>query len=129
MTLAVRGVAELYKVVKREKELQRDILAFSVSHDHEPMRLYGHYPVIEEDKTTFYRHRIKKIYFPSEEGKDRWAAYKFTKNVYNLWMQIHLKRICSAIDELSPDLDLGVALCDSLTSRNRDCHQRCCSRK
>ena len=80
------------------------------------MRIYGHYPVIEEDKTTFYRHPIEKFNFPSEEGKDKWATYKFTKNVYNLWMPIHLKRICSAIDELPPDLDFGVALGDPLTS-------------
>jgi hypothetical protein len=34
MTLVVRGVVELFRLVKREKELRREILAFSVSHDH-----------------------------------------------------------------------------------------------
>jgi hypothetical protein len=29
MTLAVRGVVELFRIVKREKELHREILAFS----------------------------------------------------------------------------------------------------
>ncbi|KAI9747639.1 MAG: hypothetical protein M4579_007424, partial [Chaenotheca gracillima] len=34
MTLAVRGFVELFRLVKREKELHREILAFSISHDH-----------------------------------------------------------------------------------------------
>lgn len=55
MTLAVRGVVELFKTAKREKELHREILAFSISHDHRTVRLYGHYPVIDGKKTTYYR--------------------------------------------------------------------------
>ena len=43
MTLAVRGVVELYRLVKRQKELHREILAYSVSHDHRTVRIYGHY--------------------------------------------------------------------------------------
>src|SRR5271170_338946 len=55
-TLAVRGMVELFRAVKQEKQLHRGILAFSVSHDHRLVRIYGHYPVIEDQKTTFYRH-------------------------------------------------------------------------
>jgi hypothetical protein len=40
MTLAVRGVVELFRLVKREKELHREILAFSISHDHRTVRIY-----------------------------------------------------------------------------------------
>ena len=54
MMLAVRGVVELFKLMKREKELDREILAFSLSHDHRSVRIYGHYALIEEGKTTFY---------------------------------------------------------------------------
>ncbi len=83
MTVAVRGIVELYKAVKRKKELYREILAFSISHDYTSVRIYGHYPVIEGDKTTFYRHPIKLLFFTSEDGKERWIAYKFAKNVYD----------------------------------------------
>ncbi len=109
MTVAVRGVVELYKAVKREKELHREILAFSLSHDHSMVRIYGHYALIAENKTTFYRHPIKEFSFTSEEGKDKWTAYKFTKNVYDTWMPTHLKRICSVIDQLPPDLNFEVS--------------------
>jgi len=109
MTVAVRGVVELYRAVKREKELHREILAFSISHDHSTVRIYGHYAIIVEDKTTFYRHPIHKFDFTALDGRDKWTAYKFTKNVYNIWMPLHIKRICSAIDDLPPGIDFDLS--------------------
>ncbi|OAF59173.2 hypothetical protein VC83_04387 [Pseudogymnoascus destructans] len=109
MTMAVRGIVELFRLVKREKELHREILAFSISHDHSSVRIYGHYPLIDGKQTTFYRHSIHKFDFTALEGKEKWTAYKFTKNVYDTWMPTHLKRICSVIDELPPDLDFEVS--------------------
>jgi len=105
MTVAVRGVVELYRAVKREKELHREILAFSISHDYSTVRIYGHYAIIEGDKTTFYRQPIRKFDFTEE----KWTAYKFTKNLYNIWMPLHIKRICSAIDDLPPDIDFDLS--------------------
>lgn len=108
MTLAVRGVVELFRLVKQEKELHREILAFSVSHDHCAVRIYGHYAIINGNETTFYRHPIHKFDFTALDGKEKWTTYKFTKNVYDVWMPAHLKRICSVIDQLPSDLDFEV---------------------
>lgn len=108
MTLAVRSVVELFRLVKREKELHREILAFSISHDHRTVRIYGHYPVINGSRTIFYRHPIHTFDFTALEGKEKWTTYKFTKNVYGVWMPAHLKRICSVLDQLPSDLDFEV---------------------
>ncbi len=104
MTLAVRGVVELFRLVKREKELHREILAFSISHDHRSVRIYGHYPVLECKKTTFYRHPIYTFDFTTLDGRERWTAYKFTKSVYDTWMPAHFQRLCSAIDAIPPNI-------------------------
>ena len=109
MTLAVRGVMELFKLVKREKELDREILAFSISHDHRTVRIYGHYARVEEGKTTFYRHPIREFSFTEQDGKEKWTAYKFTKSVYNTWMPTHLKRLCSAIDQIPSGVNFNVS--------------------
>jgi hypothetical protein len=109
MTMAVRGIVELFRLVKREKELHREILAFSISHDHRTVRIYGHYPVIDGKKTTFYRHPIREFSFTELDDKEKWTVYKFTKNVYKIWIPTHLKRICSVINELPPDLDFEVS--------------------
>ena len=109
MTVAVRALVELFRSVKRETELNREILAFSISHDHSSVRIYGHYPVIEEDKTTFYRHPIRKFDFTEQEGEEKWTAYKFTKNVYDHHsLKIH-KLICSGIDDLPAGINFDLS--------------------
>ncbi|KAK2806457.1 hypothetical protein FQN50_005875 [Emmonsiellopsis sp. PD_5] len=99
-TLSVRGVVRLFRLVKREKELHRQLLAFSVSHDHRTVRIYGHYPVIDGEKTTYYRHSIREYSLPDLEGRDRWTSYKFLMTLYGFWAKLHLARLCSAINEL-----------------------------
>jgi len=108
MTLAVRAIVELFRLIGREMELHREILAFSISHDNRTVRIYGHYPVIEGKETTFYRHPIHTFDFTALDGRERWTAYKFTKNVYHTWMPAHFKRMCSVIDKLPADLDFTV---------------------
>ena len=108
MTLAVRGVVEMFKLVGREKEIDREILAFSISHDDQMVRIYGHYPVINGDKTAIYRWPIRNFSFTGLEGKDKWTAQKFTRNMYSIWVPGHLTRLCSVMDEVPPDIDFGV---------------------
>ena len=108
MTLAVRAVVEIFRRVKREKEIDREILAFSVCHDYSSVRIYGHYPVIKEKETKYYRYPIHKFDFTALEGKEKWTAYKFIKNLYDTWMPDHFKRLCSVIDELQSEPDFGV---------------------
>ncbi|KAK1778551.1 hypothetical protein QBC45DRAFT_433355 [Copromyces sp. CBS 386.78] len=108
MALAVRGIVKLFRNVGREKEVHRQILSFSVSHDHDFVRIYGYYPVvIDKQNTKYYRHPIYKFSFTTMDGKEKWTAYRFVKNIYDKWMPNHFKSICSAIDQL-PDLDLDV---------------------
>ncbi|QSS56936.1 hypothetical protein I7I53_05298 [Histoplasma capsulatum var. duboisii H88] len=104
MALSARGVVNLFRFVKCEAELHRQILAFSVSHDHRDVRTYGHYPVINGERTTYYRHSIRQFNFTKLNGKERWTSYKFVMGVYCDWAPSHFKRLRSAIDEL-PDVD------------------------
>ena len=114
MTCAVKAIVELYRYAKWgeefdwKKELNRKILGFSISHDDKGVRIYGHYPAFEDDKTAFYRHPIHMFDFRALDGRDKWTAHKFTKNVYELWMPNHLKRITKAINAIPGDLNFGV---------------------
>ncbi|EEH41586.2 hypothetical protein PAAG_03149 [Paracoccidioides lutzii Pb01] len=108
MTLSVRGVVKLFRLVKRKMELHQQILVFSVSHDCCSVRIfYGHYPAIEGEKTTFYRHPIHKFDFTSLDGREKWTSYKFLMGVYNDWAPSHFQKLGSVIDEL-PLLDFDV---------------------
>ncbi|KAI0147791.1 hypothetical protein GGR57DRAFT_475859 [Xylariaceae sp. FL1272] len=120
MTLAARGIVELFRLVKRENEVHRQILSFSISHDHRSVRIYGYYPVINGRDIKYYRHPIHTFDFTALDGKDRWIAYRFTKNIYECWMPDHLNRICSAIDELPSKIDFDVAAPSESTSISHD---------
>ena len=109
MSVALRALVVLFRYVKREKELDREILAFSVSHDHTAVRIYGHYPVIEGDKTTFYRHPIHKFDFTALDGKEKWTTLKFVKNVYDHHSPKVHKLICSAIDDLPAGINFDLS--------------------
>jgi hypothetical protein len=73
------------------------------------VRIYSHYSIIDGPNTTFYCYLIKRFDFTSEDGKEKWTAYKFTKNVYDIWMPTHFKRICLVIDKLLPDISFEVS--------------------
>nr|POF00354.1 hypothetical protein CFP56_77328 [Quercus suber] len=107
--IAVRSVVELFRAVRREKELHQEILAFSISHDHCSVRIYGYYAEFEGAETKYYRHTIHKFDFTALDGKEKWTAYKFTKNLYDRWMPVHFKRICSAIDQIPANISFAVS--------------------
>lgn len=72
VTLAVRGIVALFSLVKREKELHRQILAFSISHDSQYVRINGHYPVIDDEGNIAYHvHTIHEFSFWALAGKDK----------------------------------------------------------
>ncbi len=109
MIFVIRDVVELYRAVKQKKKLHWEILVFLISHDHSSVRIYSHYAIIKKDKIIFYHHSIHKFDFTTLDSKEKWMTYKFIKNVYNIWMSLHLKRICSVINELLSDINFNLS--------------------
>lgn len=99
--MAVRDIVKLFKLVNREEELHRKVLAFFISHDDKSVRIYGHYALIKERAATFYRHPIRTFDFTEQNGREKWTAYQFTKSVYFEFMSKLHELICSAIDQIS----------------------------
>jgi hypothetical protein len=104
MTRAMKGVVDLFKKVKREKELDCRILGFSISFDYETVKIHAHYPVVTEKSDTtkvdYHRHEVNNFSFTTQNGRDRWTCYKFVMAIYNDWVPKHFERLCSAIDQL-----------------------------
>lgn len=97
-TIAVRAIVELYKLVGREKELHREAVAFSISHDDKSIRLYAHYPYISNGKVTVWRRTIDRFYI---SASTKWVSWRFTRNVFEIFSPIQLERLRSAIDDIS----------------------------
>src|SRR5207248_9687060 len=107
MTLAVRAIVELFRLIGCKMELHWEILTFSILHNHSSARIYGYYLAIDGENMTYYHHPIRKFDFTELDGQDKWTAYKFTKNVYDLWMPAHFNQLSSVINEISSDLDFS----------------------
>ncbi|XWW99180.1 hypothetical protein V2A60_007188 [Cordyceps javanica] len=102
MTIAIRGVVELFRRAKRQDELHGEVIGFSVSHDASSVRIYAHYAEIAGDDTKVFREAVRAFYFTEQDGKERSTAYCFIMNVYETWVPMHLARVRAAVDEL-PD--------------------------
>jgi len=68
------------------------------------VRIYGYYTVIDGDKTSVYRRSIKKFNITNDYSKDKWTTYIFTRNVYDIYSLIYLKRLRLAVDQLADPL-------------------------
>jgi len=73
------------------------------------VRIWGHYAVIDGDDVKYYRHPIRKFDFTELNGKEKWTAYTFVRNIYGLWLPKHFERICDIIDMLPADLNFDVS--------------------
>lgn len=115
MSVGLRALIALFQLVGREKELDRKILTFSISHDHRTVRIHGHYPVFENDRPIFYRHPIHEFGFTVSDGKEKWTTYKFTKNIYDHYAPKLHELICSAIDDLPDGISFDLSQSASFT--------------
>ncbi|KAL2866506.1 uncharacterized protein BJX67DRAFT_129633 [Aspergillus lucknowensis] len=119
MALCLRGTIYLFRLVKREQELDRMILGFSIVHNSSDVRIYGYYPVIDGPKISYHTHEISSFRLNSET---RWNSYNFTMAIYHKWAPLHLDRIRSAVDQLPESIRIAApaqsqSAGDSSTSR------------
>ena len=82
-------------------DIHRTVVAFSISHDHNLVRLYAHYLEIDGEKTFFYRYKIKQLDHSDGCG-ERWTCHTFTCNIYEKFIPVYLVLIKRTIDQL-PD--------------------------
>jgi hypothetical protein len=55
----------------------------------------------------FYCYIIHMFDFIVLDSKEKWTVYKFTNNIYNIWISTYLKRICSVINNLPLDFKVS----------------------
>lgn len=84
ITVAVRAVVLLFKLVRRLPEIDREILSFSVLYNNTSVRIYSHYAVILGKDISYYRHLIRGFHLADSDRLERWTAYNFTKNIYEV---------------------------------------------
>ena len=106
MGIAVRAIVLIFQLARKHIKLHRKLLTFSISHDHQTVRLHGWYPVINGDSYRIYRHLIHSFNIVAMEGQEKWTTRRFVIGVYEYALTL-LEKINAVIDELPPDLNLG----------------------
>jgi hypothetical protein len=94
-SMAVNAIIQLYRVLGNEQtpQLSGRVLAFSVSHNNELVRIYGHYAVVEEAMESFF--------LDSGDRQGRKRTYDFVREVYHKFYPEHLKRIQDALADMT----------------------------
>ena len=110
-SVAANAIVELFRdrAVSRVKELDREILTFSVSHDHVNVKIHGHYARIEGDKITLHRHLMREFGLRDQNGREKWTTYHVVRKIYDYFVPIHLERIRGAISQLSVGSSFGIS--------------------
>ena len=121
-SVAANAIVELFRdpAVSRARELHREILVFSISHDHVSVKIHGHYACIEGDKVTLHRHLIRSFDLRDQNGKEKWTTYHFVRKIYDYFAPIHLERIRGAIAQLSVGSSFGISSASLESSHGGD---------
>lgn len=103
-SIAVNAIIQLCRTGGEDhaQSLSGQILVFSISHDNERVKIYGHFALIRDGRTTFHRYDVHDYSLAGHYGRDRNTGSNFTRAVYSKFYPQHLKRIAQAIARL-PD--------------------------
>ena len=110
-SLVVNAMIELHRVLGDSyiSQLSGQILVFSVSHNHEQIKIYSHYAILDGTQTTFYRYLFDSFNLNTGLGQYREKVYGFVREVYHEFYQAHLKRIYDALAQIENPRTLLIA--------------------
>ena len=128
--LRIEQEADKYRqkkgIEKKAESLNRQTLVFSISHDQQDARLYGHYVIVQEEKWTYYRYPVKK--FDLTKTDSLLAIHNSVRNILKSHLPEHIKRLKDALaalpDPNNPPSSSGLSFAASGISLNDDSSQQ-----
>ena len=123
--IAVNAIIRLYMAAfgssapNRVKSLSGQILAFTISHDNDQVRLYGNFAIATndvEDKYEYYRHPVMGQWLSARDGMNMFEVYSFVRNIYDDFAPKHLQRVKDALAAMpAPGLQTTMSFANSET--------------
>lgn len=101
-SITVKAIVQLCLAGGREfaQDINGQILVFSISHDNERVKIYGHFPLIRDGRVTFHRYYVHDYSLDGHYGRDRNTGSNFTRAVYRDFYPVYLGRIRRAVARL-----------------------------
>lgn len=91
MCIAMRALCSVAQTANYLERVHRRILGFSISYDSERLKIHGYYPEIDDGEVAFYQWTIASLDYWKKH--DKWASYRFVKNLNREFLPIHTKRV------------------------------------
>ncbi|KAK5936608.1 hypothetical protein PMZ80_011136 [Knufia obscura] len=109
-SMAVNAIVQLCRAADEAQvvDLSGRILAFSVSHDNERVKLYRHFVIIDGEKMAFYRYPIASFVSNFEEGQGRKRTHDLVREVYHTFYPAHMKRVHDALAAMEDPRNLSM---------------------
>jgi hypothetical protein len=124
--LRIEQEADKYRPEKKMESLNGQVLVFSISHDQQDARLYGHYAQVQGEKWTYYRYHIQKFDLIKKEGL--LAIHNAVRNILKAHLPEHVQRLQDALAALPDPCDqpdsTGLSFVASEISLNADNSQQ-----
>ena len=95
-SVASNAVLQLYEKISAVEELNRRILAFSVSHNQRLVKIFAHFALIDGGKISFHRHRLFETDLLVDES-NRHSPYRIALGIWKHFYPIHVGRIRGAL--------------------------------
>lgn len=101
-SMAVNAIIQLHRVLGMESvsPLSGQILVFSLSHDNERIKIYGHFAVIKGSKEVYYRYPVESFTLNFRNGEGQKRASDFVQGLYHEFYPMHLTRIRDALAKM-----------------------------
>nr|OQO29345.1 hypothetical protein B0A51_06925 [Rachicladosporium sp. CCFEE 5018] len=115
-SIATKAIVNLYVAAfgrehEKTKDLLGRVLVFTVSHNNRMVNLYGHYAVAgmnssdvdghdTVDSYQYFRYDIAMFSLSMYDGRERFRAYNFVRNLYDRFAPQHLERIREAVGSM-----------------------------
>ncbi|KAL9100349.1 MAG: hypothetical protein Q9163_004262, partial [Psora crenata] len=120
--LRIEQEADKYRQDKKIESLNGQVLVFSISHDQQDARLYGHYSIVQGERWSYYRYAIQRFYLI--DNNSLLAIYNFVQNILKSYAPGHVQRLKDALaalpDPNKPPESTGLSSVASEISLNDD---------
>ncbi|KAF1826856.1 uncharacterized protein K489DRAFT_304163, partial [Dissoconium aciculare CBS 342.82] len=97
-SIAVLSIVQLFTNISAIDEVDGRILAFSVSHNKEIIKIFGHFAVVRDGSPRYFRRRVFVTDFAEDVAVGQWhKTYGVVSAIYKNFYPQHLARIKSAL--------------------------------
>lgn len=103
-SIAVKALVQLYLRNGNAEELSGRILVFSVSQNHDTVKIFGHFAMVVGDVVTYHRQSIYEANLNAILTEDEWTRpYQIMLAICQMHFPEHLRRIRDSLAEQPRD--------------------------